>query len=136
MASMRVPGGGLGIPGVPNIGDAVPVGKTLEIQQSAREIQISNKEVNGGHDLVEVFKLDGKDKVELIDTGGGYKLKRVTKVKLAKYKLAISTKTIIPGSNPIISKREFKLDNGRGLKLRITGGISEWSAQLQNLYYN
>jgi len=34
MASMRVPGGGLGIPGVPNIGDAVPVGKTWKFSRA------------------------------------------------------------------------------------------------------
>jgi hypothetical protein len=109
--------------------------KTLVIEQTANEIKITSKEVNAGQDLVETFKLDEKEKAEIVDLPNGQKAKQLTKVKIDKIKLAINVKTDNEIGTANTKKREFVLSKGgKVLTLKITTegrGASE-----QKLVYN
>jgi hypothetical protein len=136
----RVSGGG--VRGVENPVDTrginSPIGKTLEIQQTAKDLIITNKEVAGGEDLVETFKLNGKDKVEMINTEGGSKVRQVTKIKLNKEGLTLTTTTMLPGGGSFTKKREYTInkDNKDGMVLKITLSGKGFSTQTQKLCYN
>jgi len=122
---------------VPDYGIATPVGKTLVIEQTAKELKITNKETNASEDYVETFKLNGKDKIEMVDTEGGSKVKRVTKIKLEKTKLTLTTVTMLSGGNSTTRKREFTINKETGvLFIKNTASGKGFATQYQNLYYN
>jgi len=125
-----------GVGSVPNYGLARPVADTLEIQQTKGEIQINNKKASNGEDLVETYKLNGKEKVEMVENANGSKVKQVTKIKLDRYKLAVTTTTMIPGGGSQTIKREFSLDKEKGMVIKVTVSGSGFTTQHQKLYYN
>jgi hypothetical protein len=145
------PGGmGGGFPG--GMGGGFPGGKPgqpaaepapLVIQQTESEIQIKNMVKGmGGADtpIVESYKLDGKELVEMVPAPNSPKpLKRTTKVSLKKNKFQVKQTTATPqGDNEI--KRDYSLSkDGKKLTLNIktTIGMGLVVMQtVQKLVYN
>jgi hypothetical protein len=121
---------------VPNYGITRPVSETLEIKQTKGELQINNKKAFNGEDFVETYKLNGKDKVEMIPNANGSMVKQTTKIKLDRVKLVLTTTTMIPGGGADTTKREFTLDKEKGMVLRYTVKGRGFPTHLQKLYYN
>lgn len=128
------PGGGMGGPGGggfggPGGGGRGPGGQPsqpsepppLVIKQTESEIEIaSTTKGMGGKDfpIIENFKLDGKDKEDMVPVMGSQNtVKRITQVSLKKNKLQVKQKTKNPaGDNE--TKKEYSLSkDGKQLTL-------------------
>ncbi len=130
---MGGPGGGFGGMGGPGGGFGRGGGqsnKTFIIKQTESEIQITNKGASNGKDLIESFMLAEKDKKELVDSFGGKKVTRTTKIQLGKDKFTVTVKTPSQFGSASWTQREFKLSNdGKTMTLKINTKGSVPTAQ-------
>jgi hypothetical protein len=112
-----------------------PAGKKLTIQHTGNEIRITHKEAAPGQDQVEIYKLNRKNQIDMVETSIG-KLKQITKVRLGKDNIEIETKTIIPGDDPIVNKTQFMLYPENGLMvMKIVAKLNKYDTQHQKFYY-
>jgi hypothetical protein len=115
----------------------------LVLQQSESEMQIKNiaKGVGGAADtsVVESYKLDGKEVVEMIPVPNSKPLKQTTRVSLKKNKLQVKKTIAAPQGDQEI-KRDYSLSkDGKQLTLEIktTTGMGLTVMQMeQKLVYN
>jgi hypothetical protein len=139
-----LPGGmGGGLPGSKQ-GQPAPEPGLLVLQQRESEMQIKNiaKGVGGAADtsVVESYKLDGKEVVEMVPIPNSPKpLKQTTKVSLKKNKLQVKKTIAAPQGDQEI-KRDYSLSkDGKQLTLEIktTTGMGLTVMQMeQKLIYN
>jgi hypothetical protein len=140
---MGGPGGGSGKKGDPNSQPSMVTMETrLTIQQTDKEIQLSTViAANGqpGPPIIETFSLDGAEKVEMQkNPNSAAQTKQVTKAKLKKDKLEVSTSTTYPpspqynASMTMEMKREYSLSkDGKTLTVKMSmGGMMPWSQKL------
>jgi len=144
---MGMPGGGMGGPGGgmggPGAAKSAPPPRLLPmlIEQTETEMRITSKmQGPGGQEvpIVEVYKLDNKDVVEMVAAPfSKEKVKRKISAKLKKNKFQVRTETDnappMTGSNAV--KKEFSLSkDGKTLTVEVTNvGMFQ---SVQKIVYN
>ena len=105
----------------------------MTIDQSESEIRITTiMKGMGGKEMpfAEIFKLDGKDLVEMVPgMTPGSQVKKTTKVTLKKNKLSVVVETAAPQGTST-SKREYTLSkDGKILTMEVTNNMGMTSIQ-------
>ena len=138
---MGGPGGGMGGPGGGQGAPPPPQLLPMVIEQTETEMRIASKmQGPGGKEIpiVESYKLDGKDLVEMVTAPfSTAKVKKKTSAKLKKNKFQVRTETdnAPPATGSSAVKKEFALSkDGKTLTMEVTNvGMFQ---SVQKIVYN